>query len=164
MAKYLIHLAHSDMPTSNIAVESFTAGIIPHHIESKKLGNFVIYDFAGHQEYYSSHAAILEQVMQRSTAMFFCLIDLSRTNESNCQSLNYWLGFINNACKAADERSHIAIIGSHADQVTVLAKEKILTMLQTMASRRVRRQEMLDAFLWTVAELKLMLHAVLFLY
>ena len=43
-------------------VECLTAGIIPLHVESKvnKVGNMVIYDFAGQQEYYSSHAAVLE--------------------------------------------------------------------------------------------------------
>ena len=141
MAKYISHLANtkgsSDVP---IVAESFTAGIVPHHIESRELGNFVIYDFAGQQEYYSSHAAVLEQVMQRSAALFLCLIDLSKTNENICQSLNYWLGFINNACKTAAGRSHIAIIGSHADEVTLLVKEKS-TMLQTIATRRVKHQE-----------------------
>ena len=41
-------------------VECLTAGIIPLHVESKvkEVGNMVIYDFAGQQEYYSSHAAV----------------------------------------------------------------------------------------------------------
>ena len=45
----------------------------PH--QSEQLGNFVVYDFAGQQEYYSSHAAVLEQVMRRSAAMFLCVVD-----------------------------------------------------------------------------------------
>ena len=71
-------------------VQRFTAGIVPHHVKSD-LGNFVLYDFAGQQEYYSSHAAILEQVMCKSAAIFLCMIDLSKSNESICESLQYWL-------------------------------------------------------------------------
>ena len=122
-------------------VQCFTAGIVPHHIESK-LGNFVLYDFAGQQEYYSSHAAILEQVMCKSAAMFLCMIDLSKTNESICQSLQYWLTFINNACSTVEGRSSLLIIGSHADlvQSSDEMEEKRL-MLHKIANVRVKYQE-----------------------
>ena len=60
-------------------VECLTAGIIPLHVESKvkDVGNMVIYDFAGQQEYYSSHAAVLERIMRNSVAIFVCIVDLS---------------------------------------------------------------------------------------
>ena len=48
--------------------------------------------------------------------MFVCLIDLRKSNESICQSLHYWLSFIDNACSTAEGRSHVLIVGSHADQ------------------------------------------------
>ena len=134
-AKRLVYLAGSDVSADCIAnAESFTAGIIPYHIESKQLGNCVIYDFAGQQEYYSSHAAVLEQVMRKSPAMFLCLIDLSKGNESICQSLHYWISFIENACSTVERRSHVLIVGSHADQVTSSIEEKKL-ILQTIAAR-----------------------------
>ena len=144
-AKHLVHLAStasSDVPVDCVAnVERYTAGIVPHHIQSEQLGNFVLYDFAGQQEYYSSHAAVLEQVMRRSAAMFVCLIDLRKSNESICQSLHYWLSFIDNACSTAEGQSHVLIVGSHADQVTSSVEEKS-SLLQTMiATRRVKRQE-----------------------
>ena len=86
-AEHLVHLAStasSDVPVDCVAnVKRYTAGIVPHHIQSEQLGNFVVYDFAGQQEYYSSHAAVLEQVMRRSSAMFVCLIDLRKSDESN---------------------------------------------------------------------------------
>ena len=111
-AKHLVHLAStasSDVPVDCVAnVECYTAGNVPHHIQSEQLGNFVVYDFAGQQEYYSSHAAVLEQVMRRSAAMFVCLIDLRKSNESICQSLHYWLSFIDNACSTAEGRSPVA--------------------------------------------------------
>ena len=144
-AKHLVHLAStasSDVPAVDCVanVERYTAGIIPHHIQSEQLGNFVVYDFAGQQEYYSSHAAILEQVMRRSAAMFVCLIDLCKSNESICQSLHYWLSFIDNACSTAEGRSHVLIVGSHADQVAS-SMEKNLLLQTIIATRRVKRQE-----------------------
>ena len=144
-AKHLVHLAStasSDIPVDCVAnVERYTAGIVPHHIQSEHLGNFVVYDFAGQQEYYSSHAAVLEQVMRRSAAMFVCLIDLRKSNETICQSVHYWLSFIDNACSIAEGRSHVLIVGSHADQVTSSVKEKSSLLQTIIATRRVKRQE-----------------------
>ena len=144
-AKHLVHLASrasSDVPVDCVAnVERYTAGIVPHHIQSEQLGNFVVYDFAGQQEYYSSHAAVLEQVMRTSAAMFVCLIDLRKSNESICQSLHYWLSFIDNACNTAEGRSHVLIVGSHADQVTSSVEEKSSLLQTIIATRRVKRQE-----------------------
>ena len=142
-ANCLVHLADS---TTNIPVEyvpdveQLTAGIVQHRIQSEKIGNFIIYDFAGQQEYYSSHAAVLEQVMRKSPAMFLCLIDLSKSNESISQSLNYWISFIDNACSSIEGKSHVLIVGSHADWVTSSVEEKRL-ILQTIATRRIKRQE-----------------------
>ena len=90
--------------------------------------------------YYSSHAAVLEQVMRRSAAMFVCLIDLRKSNESICQSLHYWLSFIDNACSTAERRSHVLIVGSHADQVAS-SVEKSSLLENIIATRRVKRQE-----------------------
>ena len=124
------------------AVQCFTAGIVPHHIQSE-LGNFVVYDFAGQQEYYSSHAAVLEHVKQKSAVMFLCLVDLSKSNESICQSLHYWLSFINNACCSVAIRSHVAIIGSHSDLIESASdkeKEKS-SLIQAISARRIKQQE-----------------------
>ena len=119
-------------------VQRFTAGIVPHRIESEQ-GNFVLYDFAGQQEYYSSHAAILQQVMRKSAAMFICMVDLSKSNESICESLQYWLSFINNACSTVERISHVAIVGSHADLVQ--SSEEKCSLLQKIATVRVKHQE-----------------------
>ena len=101
-----------------------------------------MYDFAGQQEYYSSHAAVLEQVMRRSAAMFLCVVDLSESKEKICESLHYWLSFIDNACRTAEGRSHVVIVGSHADQVTSSVEEKKKSsLLQEIAVRRVKRQQ-----------------------
>ena len=84
------------------------------------LGNFVLYDFAGQQEYFSSHEAVLEQMMGKPLLLeFVCLVDLSESKEQICESLHYWISFVDNACSTAESKSHMVIVGSHADQVTL---------------------------------------------
>ena len=72
-------------------VECLTAGIIPLHVESKvkEVGNMVIYDFAGQQEYYSSHAAVLERIMRNYAAIFVCIVDLSQCMDKISESIHY---------------------------------------------------------------------------
>ena len=142
ITELIVRLASSTAVECVADVQRLTAGIVPHHIQSKQLGNFVVYDFAGQQEYYSSHAAVLEQVMRRSAAMFLCVVDLSESKEKICESLHYWLSFIDNACSTAEGRSHVVIVGSHADQVTSSVEEKEKSsLLQEIAVRRVKRQQ-----------------------
>ena len=107
-------------------VECLTAGIIPLHVESKvkEVGNMVIYDFAGQQEYYSSHAAVLERIMRNSAAIFVCIVDLNQCMDKISESIHYWMSFIENACSSAQGSSHIIIVGSHADLVKSLQELK----------------------------------------
>ena len=144
ITELIIRLASSTAVECVADVQRLTAGIVPHHIQSEQLGNFVVYDFAGQQEYYSSHAAVLEQVMRRSAAMFLCVVDLSESKEKICQSLHYWLSFIDNACSTAEGRSHVVIVGSHADQVTSSVEENSSLLQTIIATRRVRRQEYVE--------------------
>ena len=81
ITELIVRLASSTAVECVTDVQRLTAGIVPHHVQSEQLGNFVVYDFAGQQEYYSSHAAVLEQVMRRSAAMFLCVVDLSKSKE-----------------------------------------------------------------------------------
>ena len=145
ITELIVRLASSTAVECVADVQRLTAGIVPHHIQSEQLGNFVVYDFAGQQEYYSSHAAVLEQVMRRSAAMFLCVVDLSESKEKICESLHYWLSFIDNACSTAEGRSHVVIVGSHADQVTSSVEEKSSLLQTIIATRRVRRQEYMES-------------------
>ena len=123
-------------------VECLTAGIIPLHVESKvnELGNMVIYDFAGQQEYYSSHAAVLERIMKNSAAIFVCIIDLSQCMDKISESMHYWISFIENACSSAQGSSHVIIVGSHADLVKSSRelKEK-RSLVESIAESRVKQ-------------------------
>ena len=51
---------------SESSVPPHTAGIIPTEYYSKHFGRILLYDFAGDVEYYSSHAAILENVVEET--------------------------------------------------------------------------------------------------
>ena len=122
--------------------DSLTAGIIPLHVESKvnELGNMVIYDFAGQQEYYSSHGAVLERIMRNSAAIFVCIIDLSQCMDKISESIHYWMSFIENACSSAQGSSHIIIVGSHVDLIKSPQelKEKS-SLVESIAESRVKQ-------------------------
>ena len=123
-------------------VECLTAGIIPLHVESKvnEVGNMVIYDFAGQQEYYSSHAAVLERIMRNSAAIFVCIVDLSQYMEKISESIHYWMSFIQNACSSAQGSSHVIIVGSHADLVKSSQELKEKSMLvESITERRAKQ-------------------------
>ena len=144
ITELIVCLASSTAVECVADVQRYTAGIVPHHIQSEQLGNFVVYDFAGQQEYYSSHDAVLEQVMRRSAAMFLCVVDLSESEEKICESLHYWLSFIDNACSTAEGRSHVVIIGSHADLVTSSVEKKSSLLQTIIATRRAKRQKYVE--------------------
>ena len=123
-------------------LECLTAGIIPLHVESEvdELGNMVIYDFAGQQEYYSSHGAVLERIMRNSAAIFVCIVDLSQCMDEISESIHYWISFIENACSSAQGSSHIIIVGSHADLVksSQELKEKS-SLVESIAESRAKQ-------------------------
>ena len=123
-------------------VECLTAGIIPLHVESKvkEVGNMVIYDFAGQQEYYSSHAAVLERIMRNSAAIFVCIVDMSQCMEKISESIHYWMSFIENACSSAQGSSHVIIVGSHSDLVKLSQelKEKS-SLVESIAESRAKQ-------------------------
>ena len=92
-----------------------TAGIVPHHLQSNKIGNIVLYDFAGHHEYYSSHEAVLATLMLRSPAVFIILVKLTDKLEDIEMQLYYWASFIQNVCSRMSKKSQVIVVGSHAD-------------------------------------------------
>ena len=123
-------------------VKCLTAGIIPLHVESKvkEVGNMVIYDFAGQQEYYSSHAAVLERIMRNSAAIFVCIVDLSQCMEKISESIHYWMSFIENACSSAQGSSHVIIVGSHADLVkSPLELKEKCSQVENIAESRAKQ-------------------------
>ena len=103
-----------------VTVEPLTAGINAHTFTSHEIGNVVLYDLAGHREYYSSHAAVLENLMLSSPAVFLILFKLINAIETMRKELYYWFNFIENVSKGmkSSKRSQIVLIGSRLDELT----------------------------------------------
>ena len=96
-------------------VPPHTAGIVPLPFNSKHFGHAVLYDFAGQHEYYSSHAAVMENLVLPSPPLFLLLIDISKPMEEIREELVYWWTFINNHSKRATAPPHVILVGSHKD-------------------------------------------------
>ena len=106
---------------SESSVPLHTAGIVPSIHTSKHYGRSLFYDFAGDPEYYSSHAAILENLMssKKGDNIFLIVVDLREENIKIREILYYWLLFIQH--QNLGKEPFLIIIGSHTDKV---AREK----------------------------------------
>ena len=102
---------------SESAVAPLTAGIIPVSIESRRLGQIVIYDMAGQYQYYSSHAALLRSLVSSSASMFLVVVSLNQEKEEIIRQLQYWNSFVDNCCSSVSRPPTVAVF-SHADEVT----------------------------------------------
>ena len=109
---------------SESTVPPHTAGIIPSIYTSKHYGRVQFYDFAGDSEYYSSHAAILENLASSRNGdnIFILVTDLREDDSVIENTLHYWFTFIKHQ-KFENEPSLI-VIGSHSDLLT----QEILTL------------------------------------
>ena len=72
----------------------------------------ILFDLAGHAEYNFSHSAIMEVVIQKSSAIFINLVDLSKNEEEIAHALSYWLIFIEESTCKSDEKSFVVVVGS----------------------------------------------------
>ena len=104
-------------------VPPHTAGIVPSVHQSKETGRLLYYDFAGDQEYYSSHAAILEMV-SRSTVgsnIFLIVADLTKDDAILQDEIGYWLYFISYHGKTLNSQCKlkVIIVLSHSDRLSV---------------------------------------------
>ena len=98
-------------------VDEKTAGIIPHDIHSKALGQLTLYDFAGHKEYYAGHDALLHNTMTNSPSIVTLVVDMRDEEGKIRETLQYWFQFINNHSSGGGAKPHLLIIGSHADVI-----------------------------------------------
>ena len=96
-------------------VELLTAGIVPHIFNDDDLGNIIIHDLAGHVEYYSSHiAAVLENLLQGSAAVFIIVISLD--DENFLKSFHRWLAIVENVSHNSLYQCQLILAVSHVDQ------------------------------------------------
>ena len=132
---------------SESIVPPHTAGIVPSIYTSKHYGRVQFYDFAGDPEYYSSHAAILENLASSINGdnIFILVTDLREYDSAIENTLHYWFTFIKHQ-KFINEPSLI-VIGSHSDLVTqeiLIQKNKVLKLLFSTSEMQSTAYFMLD--------------------
>ena len=129
----------NDTATGSIALGSFrnvggvmpcTAGIIPYKLQHRTLGNIILHDFAGHSEYYSSHSAVIENLLQGSGGVFLIVVNILE-NEA-VKQLHQWLTVVRNEAQKALNQCHVIVIVSHVDEIFTNPFER---------RRRIRRKE-----------------------
>ena len=96
-------------------VDKKTVGIVPHDLESEIFGRVTLYDFAGHREFYSGHAALLQTAIQSTPPIFIIVVNLCEEKGKIINSILYWVSFLENQCASVSCKPHIILVGSHAD-------------------------------------------------
>ena len=126
-----------------IPVELLTTGINAHTFSSHEVGNIVLYDLAGHKEYYSSHAAILENLMLNTPAVFTILSKMTDNLDVIKQELYYWFNFIKNASLrlSNSKRSQILVVGSRLDEMTDGREKIVAEVVAKVAEKADHSQE-----------------------
>lgn len=121
---------HGDDAGNVIGVDLHTTGIIPMFIQSSEIGNMIFYDFAGHSEYYYSHAAVLEKTVTTMSPIFIVVIDISQSENYVVKQLHYWINFLRNITCNTDFKPKVLIIASHMDclETNELCQQRISVM------------------------------------
>ena len=130
---YLVNIFVS--PKEVDGVSKKTAGIIPRLFKSRVFGDVLVYDFAGQEVYYSSHAAIIKSAVDACRPIFILVISLLNENITTTHSVSYWLGIIANQCANMEGKAPLIVVSSHADLVKddsaiLERKETILKAVQ----------------------------------
>ena len=110
-----LHHFHPESCVKDVVLH--TTGIEYHSVCSKEIGNVVIFDFAGHAEYYSSHAAVLETLSLRSPAVFAILSNLTDDEETIKKDLLFWFNFVENVSRKLISSCQVFVLGSHVDEL-----------------------------------------------
>ena len=131
-------------------VEPLTAGIIPHQVDSP-YSNMIIYDLAGHHQYFSSHSACLEAISLTSPAIFLLLQDLRHDPEAMTKKVYYWSAMIDGVCHKCPQQSSVIVVGTHADLLTPGELSQKLTHLRSRAEAAISHQELVRVLALNVA-------------
>ena len=118
---------------SEATVPPHTSGIIPSVHYSKTIGRVLYYDFAGDPEYYSSHSAIISNVMQSKfgTNIFLVVVNLTKDIKAIHSELGYWFSFILYHMRNQSKQCKVLLVGSHVDLITrTVTSSKVVSMSQ----------------------------------
>ena len=97
-------------------VVACTAGIIPYKLQHRTLGNIILHDFAGHSEYYSSHSAVIENLLQGSGGVFLIVVNI--LEKEAVKQFHQWLTVVRNEAQKALNECHVIVIVSHVDEIS----------------------------------------------
>ena len=113
-----------DTATGSITLGSFknvrgvkdcTAGIIPTKLQHKTVGNIILHDFAGHSEYYSSHGAVIENLLQGSGGVFLIVVNI--LEKEAVKQLHQWFSTVKVEAQKARDQCHVMVVVSHKDEI-----------------------------------------------
>ena len=93
-----------------------TAGIIPYKLQHRTLGNIILHDFAGHSEYYSSHSAVIENLLQGSGGVFLIVVNI--LEKEAVKQVHQWVTVVRNEAQKALNECHVIVIVSHVDEIS----------------------------------------------
>ena len=99
-------------------VDVKTAGIIPHEIITKSLGRVILYDFAGHKEFYAGHDVLLRNSVGTSPSVVMLVINATGAESEVRGTIEYWLEFLNQQHYDGKSKPYLLVIGSHCDQIS----------------------------------------------
>ena len=121
----------SRSPQQVTDVNQQTAGIVTKLFKSQVFGDVEVFDFAGQDTYYSSHAAIVKSVVNTCPPIFLLVLGLHRNDDAIIRSISYWLGLISNQCDNMQCKAPLIVVGSHVDQVaqttSIDRKKRLIT-------------------------------------
>ena len=121
----------NDTATGSIVLGSFrnvggvvpcTAGIIPYKLHHRTLGNIILHDFAGHSEYYSSHSAVIENLLQGFGGVFLIVVNI--LEKEAVKQLHQWVTVVRNEAQKALNQCHVIVIVSHVDKISNPVEKK----------------------------------------
>ena len=133
-------------------MEPLTAGIIPHQVDSP-YGNMVVYDLAGHHQYFSSHSACLEAISLSSPTIFLLLQDLTKDPDVMTKEVYYWSTMIDGVCHKCPQQSSVLVVGTHADLLTREQLARKLTHLQSLAEISISHQKLVSVLALNITKM-----------
>ena len=93
----------------------------------------VIYDLAGHQQFFSSHSAYLEAISLHNPAIFLLLQDLRKDPDDITKELHHWAAMIDGVSHKCPKKSSVIVVGTHADLLKKqLASSKLSDLKSTL--------------------------------
>ena len=114
-------------------VQEKTAGVVPHDFKSKSLGTVSLYDFAGHEEFHSSHEILLSSSVANSASIVMLVVNIRDEHSIIKSNATYWLELVKSQCSPSGPKPHLIVVCSHVDQ-SKYVREKLSLVVEIARS------------------------------